>query len=111
MERLTSRDGKGQIRREREKLIPQLKAAGEKNFAGGYIMKLSSFTGANFTGFDGQTFRFQMVGADGRFVGKALTGQVKRIFRSGRRVSVEMHIPALKCTHTYEAKRIYYKGC
>lgn len=73
-------------------------------------MKLSSFTGANFTGFDGQTFRFQTLGADGRPAGRVLTGQVKRIFRGGRQVCVEMYIPALKCTHTLEAKRIYLKG-
>lgn len=74
-------------------------------------MKLSSFTGANFTGFDGQSFRFQTLAEDNSVSGKQLYGQVKRIFRQGRQVCVEMYIPALKCTHTYEAKRIYYKGC
>lgn len=73
-------------------------------------MKLSSFTGANFTGFEGQSFRFQTLADDGDPLGKVLTGQVKRIFRQGCQVCVELLIPALKCTHIYEAKRIYFKG-
>lgn len=73
-------------------------------------MRFSSFTGANFTGFTGQSFRFQTLGADDKTTGKVLSGQVQRIFRQGRQTSVEMYIPALKCTHIYEAKRIYYKG-
>ncbi len=74
-------------------------------------MKISSFTGANFTGFDGQSFRFQTLAEDNSVSGKQLYGQVKKIFRQGRQICVEMYIPALKCTHIYEAKRIYYKGC
>ena len=73
-------------------------------------MAMSSFTGANFTGFRGQSFRFQILGDDGQAIGSVLSGQVNRIFRQGRQVSVEFYIPRKKCTHIYEAKRIYFKG-
>lgn len=74
-------------------------------------MKISSFTGANFTGFAGESFRFQTLGDDGKPLGRAvLSGQVKRIFRQGRQTCVEIYLPDKKCTHIYEAKRIYYKG-
>ena len=42
--------------------------------------------------------------------GPILTGEVKRVFRQGRQISVELYIPDKHCTHIYEAKRIYYKG-
>lgn len=73
-------------------------------------MAISSFTGANFTGYIGQSFRFQTLNDDGEATGSVLTGQVKRIFRQGRYTCVELYIPAKKCTHTHEAKRIYFKG-
>lgn len=73
-------------------------------------MKVSSFTGANFTGFLGQSFRFQTLNDKGEALGPVLKGEVKRIFRQGRQTCVELYIPAKKCTHTHEAKRIYYKG-
>ena len=74
-------------------------------------MKLTSFSGANFTGFLGESFRFQALGDDGKTISKTvLTGQVKRIFRQGRQISVELYIPDKKCTHTHDAKRIYFKG-
>lgn len=73
-------------------------------------MKFTSFTGANFTGFLGQRFRFQTLNDDGEPTRSALSGQVKRIFRHGRQTCVELYIPAKKCTYTHEAKRIYYKG-
>ena len=71
---------------------------------------MSSFTGANFTGFQGQSLRFQMLDDDGDATGSVLSGQVKRIFRQGRQTCVEFYIPAKKYTHIYEAKRIYFKG-
>ncbi len=73
-------------------------------------MRISSFTGANFTGYLGQSFRFQTLNSDGEATGSVLTGQVKRIFRQGRQTCVDLYIPAKKCTHTHEAKRIYFKG-
>lgn len=74
------------------------------------VVKFTSFTGANFTGFLGQSFRFQTLNDDGEAAGNVLSGQVKRIFRQGWQTCVELYIPAKKCTHTHEAKRIYYKG-
>ena len=73
-------------------------------------MAISSFTGANFIGHLGQSFRFQTLNGDGEAAGSVLTGQVKRIFRQRRQTSVDLYIPAKKCTHTHEAKRIYFKG-
>lgn len=73
-------------------------------------MKISSFTGANFTGFVGQSFRFQALDDDGEAAGSVLSGRVKRIFRQGRKTCVEIYIPAKKCTHVHEAKRIYFRG-
>lgn len=70
----------------------------------------TSFTGANFTGYVGQSFRFQTLNDDGDAAGSVLSGQVKRIFRQGRQTCVDLYIPAKKCTHTHEAKRIYFKG-
>lgn len=72
--------------------------------------KITSFTGANFTGHLGESFRFQILGDGGVPIGITLSGQVKRIFRQGRRVSVVLSIPDKKCTHIYEARRIYFKG-
>ena len=74
------------------------------------VVKFMSFTGANFTVFLGQSFRFQTLNDDGEIAGSVLSGQVKRIFRQGRQTCVELYIPAKKCTHTHEAKRIYFKG-
>lgn len=73
-------------------------------------MRMTSFTGANFTGFLGESICFQMLGDAGKPVGVMLSGQVKQIFRQGRQTCVEIHIPDKNCTHTYEAKRIYFKG-
>ena len=57
-------------------------------------MKITSFQAANFTG----------------YIGPVLAGEVKRVFRQGRQISVELYIPDKHCAHIYEAKRIYYKG-
>lgn len=43
-------------------------------------------------------------------MGPVLAGEVKRVFRQGRQISVELYIPDKHCAHIYEAKRIYYKG-
>lgn len=73
-------------------------------------MGIASFQGANFTGFHGQAFRFQTLDDNGEAKGPALTGEVRRIFRQGRKIAVELYIPSKHCTHIYEAKRIYFKG-
>ena len=70
----------------------------------------TSFTGANFTGYVGESFRFQTLDDNGMAMGPILTGEVKRVFRQGRQTSVELLIPDKHCTHIYEAKRIYFKG-
>ena len=70
----------------------------------------TSFTGANFTGFLGERFRFQTLDDNGEPMGPVLAGEVKRVFRQGRQISVELYIPDKHCTHIHEAKRIYYKG-
>lgn len=70
----------------------------------------TSFTGANFTGYVGESFRFQTLNDNGEPMGSLLAGEVKRVFRKGRQISVELYIPDKHCTHIYEAKRIYYKG-
>lgn len=70
----------------------------------------TSFTGANFTGFLGERFRFQTLDNNGEPMGPLLAGEVKRVFRQGQQTSVELLIPDKHCTHIYEAKRIYFKG-
>lgn len=73
-------------------------------------MTMRSFQGSNFTGFLGQAFRFQTLDADGIARGPVLSGQVSKIYRRGRGVTVDLYIPAKKCTHTYYAKDLYFKG-
>ena len=73
-------------------------------------MKITSFQAANFTGHVGERFRFQTLGDNGELMGPLLTGEVRRVFRQGRQISVELYIPDKHCTHIHEAKRIYYKG-
>ena len=43
----------------------------------------TSFTGANFTGFLGERFRFQTLDDNGEPMGPLLAGEVKRVFRQG----------------------------
>ena len=71
---------------------------------------MRSFQGANFTGFLGQAFRFQTLDADGHAHGPVLSGRVSGIRRKGRAVTVDLYIPAKKCTHTYYARDLYFKG-
>lgn len=69
-----------------------------------------SFTGANFTGSLHQRFRFQTLSSQGIPGGAILTGEVQRIYRSGGSLCVDLYLPAKKCTHTYFARNLYYKG-
>lgn len=46
----------------------------------------TSFTGANFNGHLGESFRFQTLNDDGEALGPVLEGEVKRIFRQGRQL-------------------------
>ena len=71
---------------------------------------VETFTGANFTGFLHQRFRFQTLGSNGGPCGPSLTGDVQRIYRSAGHLCVDLYIPAKKCTHTYFARSLYYKG-
>ena len=71
-------------------------------------MGIKSFQAANFTGCVGERFRFQMLNDNGEALGPVLVGEVKRVFRQGRQISVELYIPDKHCTHIHEAKRIYY---
>lgn len=73
-------------------------------------MGIKSFQAANFMGYVGESFRFQTLNDNGEALGPILAGEVKRVFRQGRQISVEFYIPDKHCTHIYEAKRIYYKG-
>lgn len=73
-------------------------------------MKIASFQAANFTGYVGESFRFQTLNDNWETMGPILAGEVKRVFRQGRQISVELLIPDKHCTHIHEAKRIYYKG-
>ena len=73
-------------------------------------MGIKSFQAANFTGYVGESFRFQTMNDNGEALGPILTGEVKRVFRQGRQISVGLYIPDKYCTHIHEAKRIYYKG-
>lgn len=73
-------------------------------------MRLAGFTGANFTGHLGERFSFQTLGDSGCPIGSVIEGQVKRIFRQGGQISVELYIPGKRCTHIHEAKRIYFRG-
>lgn len=69
-----------------------------------------SFTGANFTGFLHQRFRFQTLNTRGVPSGEILTGDVQRIYRSAGSLCVDIYLPGKKCTHTYFARNLYYKG-
>lgn len=73
-------------------------------------MRLTGFTGANFTGRLGERFSFQTLDGSGCPIGSVLEGQVKRIFRQGGQISVELYIPDKRCTHIHEGRRIYFRG-
>ncbi len=73
-------------------------------------MKFTSFKAANFTGHVGERFRFQTLDGNEKPMGPVLTGEVRRVFRQGRQICMELYIPDKKCTHTNEGKRIYFKG-
>lgn len=74
-------------------------------------MSRSGFTGANFSGFQGMSLRFQVLDDDtDRPAGKTRVGRVDRVFRCGRQVFVAMHVPSLGGIQVYEARRLYYRG-
>ena len=58
----------------------------------------------------GETFRFSLVRESGNVGGMIQTGKVQRIHRAARRMAVDLYMPDLKCTHSYFAKEIYYRG-
>jgi len=72
-------------------------------------MKIVSFQATNFTGRIGESFSFQTLDDSGKATGPVLVGAVRKVFRQGRKISVELFIPGKHCTHIYEAKRIYKK--
>ena len=65
---------------------------------------------ANFTAFLGETFRFSLVRESGKVGSMIQTGKVQRIHRVARRMAVDLYIPELKCTHSYFATEIYFRG-
>ncbi len=65
---------------------------------------------ANFTACLGESFRFCTLDDLGRPCGQLLTGKVQRIHRAGRKMAVDLYIPALNCVHTYHAEKVYYHG-
>lgn len=65
---------------------------------------------ANFTAALGETFRFSLVRESGKVGGMIQTGKVQRIHRAARHMAVDLYMPDLKCTHSYFAKEIYYRG-
>ena len=62
------------------------------------MSEIKSAQCANFTAALGESFRF------------LLTGKVQKIRRAGRKMVVDLYIPAKSCTHTYYAAEIYYHG-
>lgn len=73
--------------------------------------ELKSFTGANFTGFLGESFRFCTLDDKRQPSGPLLTGTVERIFRSdGRRIFVSIYVPQRGHTYNYPAAQVYYHG-
>ena len=74
------------------------------------MKEYKSFLGANFTGFLGEKFRFCTLDDLGRPNGILLTGEVKKIYRRGGRTVVDLRLPALECTRTYTAAKIYFHG-
>lgn len=71
---------------------------------------MQTFQASNFTGYLGESLRFQRLDSQGTPVGPVLAGCVREIRREGRRVAVSLWIPAQSCTHTYYAKELYYRG-
>lgn len=75
------------------------------------MREIKSVQCANFTACLGETFRFCTLDSTGHPCGQLLTGKVQRIHRVGQKMTVDLYIPALNCTHTYYAAEIYYRGC
>lgn len=74
------------------------------------MKEYKSFLGANFTGLLGEKFRFCTLDDQGRPNGILLTGEVKKIYRRGGKTTVDLYLPALECTRTYTASKVYYHG-
>ena len=74
------------------------------------MSEIKSVQCANFTATLGETFRFSLVRECGNVGGMIQTGKVQRIHRAARRMAVDLYMPDLKCTHSYFAKEIYYRG-
>lgn len=74
------------------------------------MREIRSVQCANCTVALGETFRFCTLDSTERPCGRLLTGKVQRIHRVGRKMAVDLYIPALNCTHTYYAAEIYYHG-
>ena len=74
------------------------------------MSEIKSVQCANFTVTLGEAFRFSLVRESGNVGGMIQTGKVQRIHRAARRMAVDLYMPDLKCTHSYFAKEIYYRG-
>lgn len=74
------------------------------------MKEFKMFRGANFTGLIGEKFRFCTLDDQGRPNGVLLTGEVKKIYRSRGHTAVDLYLPALELTRTYEAAKLYYHG-
>lgn len=71
------------------------------------MSEIKSAQCANFTAALGESFRFCTLDGTGRPCGQLLTGKVQKIRRVGRKMVVDLYIPAKSCTHTYYAAEIY----
>lgn len=74
------------------------------------MSEIKSVQCANFTAALGETFRFSLVRESGKVGGMIQIGKVQRIHRAARHMAVDLYMPDLKCTHTYFARSLYYKG-
>lgn len=74
------------------------------------MSEIKSVQCANFTAAIGEAFRFSLVKESGRVGSMVQTGKVQRIHRAARSMAVDLYMPDLKCTHSYFAKEIYYRG-
>ena len=74
------------------------------------MKEFKTFCGANFTGLLGEMIRFCTLDDEGKPSGVLLTGEVKKIYRRGGKTAVDLYLPALECTRTYTAAKIYYHG-
>lgn len=71
---------------------------------------MQTFQASNFTGYLGQSLRFQCLDSQEKPAGPVITGCVREIRREGRRVAISLWIPAQNRIRTYYAKELYYRG-